>query len=109
MNIRNILIILPLFFATCNPAQQNPDRAEIRKMFNIAGGVREIQTESILVTTTGENAVNYLTTFRENGTPVETTNYNKDGKIEKTEPWVSAKNVNLRVQKLKKRSIKING
>lgn len=91
MNIRNILIIISIFFASCNSTQQVPDRAEIQEMFNVATGVKEIYTVSVLVTTAGERRFISRTTFTENGEPIETKTYNKDGEIEKTEPWTRAK------------------
>ena len=74
MNIRKSFVIIYLSFTSCNLTQPAPDSAEIQKMFDVASGVKEIHTVSVLVTSEGEKQFTSTTTFAENGAPIETKN-----------------------------------
>lgn len=78
-----------MLFLSCNSGQQPLDLAEIQKVFNVTKGGKEITTTSKMFTTMGERNFSSKTLFKESWAPIETITYGKDGKIEKTESWVS--------------------
>jgi hypothetical protein len=85
-----ILTILTLFLNSCNYAQETKEISEIQEFFNVKGSVKEIQTTSKVFTTMGERNLKTITTFNKIGEPIETINYDENGKIESKEPWTKA-------------------
>ena len=85
-----ILTILTIFLNSCNYAQETKDISEIQDFFNVKGSVKEIQTISKDITTMGEINSVTKTTFNKIGEPIETINYEENGKIKSKEPWTKA-------------------
>ena len=85
-----ILVLLAIFLSSCNNAQEYKEIPEIQENFKIKGKVKEIQTQSKVFTTIGEENYETKTTFSRVGEPIETINYDENGKIESREPWTKA-------------------
>lgn len=90
MKSQIILTILTLFLNSCNYAQETKELPEIQEFFNVKGSVKEIQTKNKVFTTMGERISRTITTFNKMGEPIETINYDENGKIESKEPWTKA-------------------
>ncbi|RZL32068.1 MAG: hypothetical protein EOO96_14910, partial [Pedobacter sp.] len=88
-----ILTIISILLTSCNQAQENENLPEIQKYFNVKGSVKEIETTTKVITTMGEQSLVTKTTFNKIGEPVETIDYDENGKIKSREPWTKASEV----------------
>jgi len=88
-----ILTIISILLASCNHAQENKNLPAIQKHFNVKGMVKEIETTTKVITTMGERNLVSKTTFNKIGEPVETIDYDENGKIKSREPWTKASEV----------------
>ncbi|MDR7211487.1 hypothetical protein [Flavobacterium piscis] len=87
--MKNLFLILSLIFTivSCNSKKNNPNLKDIQEIFKVKGNVKEIKRDIWSKTTMKDLYLSIITTFDTNGNPIETIDYDKEGKIKNRTPW----------------------
>lgn len=99
--MKNVIKLHVLFILlhSCTSKEMKPDDIKnIQEIFKIKGNVKEIQEKIVT-----ENFYYFsTTTFDRNGNPIETIQYDKNGKIKSSDPWIKLTDEELKQIKVKK-------